>query len=122
MIIVKQIQLLEQLKKEDRLSTIQEYLKQVIAIRGFDHQSVEKEMLLLTEEIGELAKAIRKDKVNMGIDQNKLQNYDSVESEIADVFIVIVSICNKLGISLYECLIEKEMKNIERTWKPVLQK
>ncbi len=116
---MNQKELLEQLKKEDCLDTLQHYIKQVIDMRGFGKQSVEHELLLLTEEIGELAKAIRKDKVNMGVDQNKIQNYDSMESEVADVFIVLVSICNTLGISLYDALIEKERQNIERTWKTI---
>ena len=55
-------------------------------------------MLLLTEEIGELAKAIRKDKTSMSIDKSKINNYDTIESEVADVFIVLCSICNKLNI------------------------
>ena len=35
-------------------------------------------MLLLTEEIGEHAKAIRKEKTTMSIDNNKIRNYDTV--------------------------------------------
>lgn len=116
---MNQRELLAQLKKEDCLDTLQYYIKQVIDIRGFGEQSVEHELLLLTEEIGELAKAIRKDKSHMGVDQNKIQNYDSIESEIADVFIVLISICNTLGISLYDALIEKETQNIGRVWKPI---
>ncbi len=116
---MNQRQLLEQLKKEDALDTLQYYVKQVIDIRGFGKQSAEQELLLLTEEVGELAKAIRKDKANMSVDSNKIQNYDSIESEIADVFIVLISICNTLGISLYDAFIEKEKENIERTWKVI---
>ena len=85
--------------------------------RGFGKQPVEQELLLLTEKVGELAKAVRKEKTNMCIDKNKIKNYDSVESEIADVFIVLTSICNTLNINLYEAIIEKEKVNIERTWK-----
>lgn len=115
-ILDPQQQLLSQLKRTDSLDTIQNYIKQVITMRGFGQQPVEQELLLLTEEIGELAKAIRKDKTNMAIDNQKIKNYDSIESEIADVFIVLTSICNTLNINLYDAIIEKEQINIERNW------
>lgn len=71
-------------------------------------------MLLLLEEFGERAKAIRKSVTTMGIDYEKLQNYDTVESEVADVFIVLLSLCNVLEINVYKTFIEKE--NIQRKW------
>ena len=74
-------------------------------------------MLLLTEEIGELAKAIRKEKTTMSIDNNKIRNYDTIESEVADVFIVLCTICNELDIDLFSSLKDKEKENIERKWK-----
>jgi len=73
-------------------------------------------MLLLTEEIGELAKSIRKEKTSMSIDKTKIKNFDSVENEIADVFIVLCSICNQLNIDLFSALKDKEKENIERKW------
>ena len=59
-------------------------------------------MLLLLEKVGELAKAIRKNATNMSIDNSKINHYDTIESEVADVFIVLSSICNKLNIDLYK--------------------
>ena len=53
----------------------------------------------------------------MGIDKNKANHYDTIESEVADVFIVLCSACNKLDIDLYKALKEKEQENINRTWK-----
>lgn len=44
----------------------------MIEIRGFSNQSIEQAMLLMTEEVGELAKAIRKEKTTMSIDNNKI--------------------------------------------------
>lgn len=74
-------------------------------------------MLLLVEEVGELAKSIRKEKTNMCIDKQKINNYDTIEGEIADVFIVLSSICNLLNINLYDVFCEKEKINVERAWK-----
>ena len=53
----------------------------------------------------------------MSIDKNKINHYDTIESEVADVFIVLSSVCNKLGIDLFKSLKDKEEENIKRTWK-----
>lgn len=53
----------------------------------------------------------------MSIDNNKINHYDTIESEVADVFIVLNSVCNKLDIDLYKALKDKEQENIMRTWK-----
>lgn len=112
----KQLELWNNLNKNNSLQEIQNYVKEIIKIRGFDNQNIEKTMLLLTEEIGELAKAIRKESTTMSIDKNKIQNYDTVESEVADVFIVLNTICNKLNIDLFSAVKEKEKQNINRNW------
>lgn len=113
----EQKKLHEELNNNCTLNDIQEYIKKVIDIRGFGNQPIEEEMILLTEEIGELAKAVRKEKTNMCIDENKAKNYDPIEGEIADIFIILTSICNTLNINLYETFYEKEKLNINRTWK-----
>lgn len=112
-----QLELWNKLNKENTLKEVQEYIKQVIEIRGFSNQNIENTMLLLLEEVGELAKAIRKDATNMSVDKNKLGHYDTIESEIADVFIVLTSICNKLDIDLFKAIKDKEQENIKRIWE-----
>lgn len=112
-----QLELWEDLNEKNTLQEVQEYIKEVITIRGFANQEIEKTMLLLLEEVGELAKAIRKTATNMGVDNNKINHYDTIESEVADVFIVLNSVCNKLNIDLYQSLKDKEKENINRTWK-----
>ena len=86
----EQKELHEELNNNCTLNDIQEYIKKVIDIRGFGNQPIEEEMILLTEEIGELAKAVRKEKTNMCIDENKAKNYDPIEGEIADIFIILI--------------------------------
>lgn len=112
-----QLKLWENLSEDKSLREVQDYIREVIRIRGFANHSVEQEMLMLVEEVGEVAKAIRKDKAKMGIDRNKIGNYDTIESEIADVFIVLVSMCNVLDIDLFSVIKEKEKENIDRQWK-----
>ncbi len=113
----EQLELWDNLKANNSISEIQEYIKKIDEIRGFSDQSIEQAMLMLTEEIGELAKSVRKDKTTMTIDNNKIKNYDSIESEVADVFIALCAICNKLNIDLFSSLKDKEKENIERNWK-----
>lgn len=113
----EQLSLWEQLSDKNTLFQIQEYIKKVITLRGFQNQAIEKTMLLLMEEVGELAKAIRKDATNMKVDPNKIEHYDTIESEVADIFIVLASICNTLHLDLFTAIKEKEKENIHRTWK-----
>ncbi len=112
-----QIKLWEDLNEKNTLQEMQEYIKKVIEIRGFANQEIEKTMLLLLEEVGELAKAIRKNATSMSVDKNKMYNYDTIESEVADVFIVLSSVCNKLGIDIYKAVKDKEEENIKRVWE-----
>lgn len=111
-----QLKLWNELNENNTVQEVQKYIKKVIEIRGFADQKIEKTMLLLLEEVGELAKSIRKNATNMRIDNDKINHYDTIESEIADVFIVLSSICNKLGIDLFKSIKDKE-ENIKRTWK-----
>ena len=108
--------LLTNIDKSSTLNELQEYIRSVIRIRGFEKQEIEKTMLLLLEETGELAKAIRKDYTNMGIDSSKLSHYTNIENEIADVFIVLTCVCNKLNINLFDAVYKKEKENVTRKW------
>lgn len=112
----KQNELFKSLNEKNTLTEVQNYIKEIIKIRGFSEQKVQDKMLLLFEETGELAKAIRKTLPNASIDYKKIENYTDIEEEIADIFIVLTSICNKLDISLYDAIKKKEEKNIKRQW------
>ena len=111
-----QQELLKKLSKESSVNEIQTYIKKIIEIRGFNKEKASEKILLLVEEVGELAKAIRKNENKLGIDKSKEYNYSSIESEIADVFIVLLSICDVLNINLFKAFLDKEEENIKRTW------
>jgi len=113
---MEQLELLGQLHDKSSLTEIQEYTRKILDIRGFSHNTIEEEMLLLLEEVGELAKAVRKASPRMNIDIERMQNYDTIESEAADIFIVLMKICNMLDISLFEALVAKEKINCGRKW------
>lgn len=111
-----QQELLKKLSDESSINEIQSYIKKVMEVRGFNKEKSSDKILLLVEEVGELAKAIRKNENNLGIDKTKEYNYSSIESEIADVFIVLLSICDILNIDLFKVFLDKEEENIKRIW------
>ena len=111
-----QQELLKKLSNESSINEIQSYIKEVMQIRGFNKEKSSDKILLLVEEVGELAKAIRKNENKLGIDKTKECNYSSVESEVADVFIVLLSICDILNIDLFKVFLDKEEENIKRIW------
>jgi NTP pyrophosphatase (non-canonical NTP hydrolase) len=97
------------------LDALQTYIRAVVEQRGFSNENSQDLMLLMVEEVGELAKALRK-LVGLKIDQHKTASYTSVEEEVADVFIYILALCNVLKIDLFTALKNKELKNEQRFW------
>lgn len=111
-----QEELLKKLSTKSSLNEVQSYIKKIMEVRGFNKEKTSDKILLLVEEVGELAKAIRKNENKLGIDKTKEYNYSSVESEIADVFIVLLSLCDILDINLLKVFLDKEKENMKRTW------
>jgi NTP pyrophosphatase (non-canonical NTP hydrolase) len=97
------------------LDALQTYIRTMIEQRGFSNETAQDLMLLMVEEVGELAKALRK-YVGLKIDHNKAANSTSVEEEVADVFIYLLDLCNVLKIDLFTALKNKELKNEQRLW------
>lgn len=87
----------------------------MLHLRELSNQTVKDKLLLLTEEVGELTKAVRKNSSGASIDLDRINNYNSIESEIADVLIVLISVTNTLTIDIFDSL--KEKININRKWK-----
>lgn len=99
--------------KELTLNDYQDLIRELVVIRGFDKETIPEVFTLLVEEVGELAKAIRK------VNHQKIDPHSkdhSVEEELADVFWLILDICNRLDIDLAEAFDNKEGKNANRTW------
>ncbi len=68
---------LELLNEKSSVVEVQKYIKDMKKARKFDGVTIEREMMLFLEELGELAKAIRKN-TNGHLDIAKEYN-DSVE-------------------------------------------
>lgn len=107
---------LNQISSQSSLPTLQKYMHQVTIERGFDDETPTEIMLLMVEEVGELAKALRKQS-GLKTDQAKQDAYGNLESEIADVFIYILTLCNACNIDLAQAFQDKEEENHQRVWK-----
>ncbi len=95
------------------LPEYQKLIRRLIVERGFDKETVPEVFTLLVEEVGELAKAIRK---TNGQKVDKTRRQHDVEEEAADVFWLLIDLCNRLNIDLAKAFAEKEDKNQNRTW------
>ena len=102
-----------ELKQNPTLGDYQKYIADMVEERGFDN-SVLQMFLMITEEIGEMAKANRKQE-GMSTDDNS--HKPELEHEIADVFIFLLDICNHYDIDLEKAFRAKEEINKQRIWK-----
>ena len=82
------------------------------AIKKIDHKNnaIDKYFYKLIEEVGELAKAIRKDK--------RLENSETIketiEEELYDVLYYVVCLANMFEIDLTQCAMLKEELNSKK--------
>jgi len=95
------------------LNDYQKLIKKLIVERGFDKETVPEVFMLLVEEVGELGKAIRK---LSGVTTDKNSKVHEVQEEAADVFWLLIDICNRLDIDLAKAFAAKEAKNMKRKW------
>lgn len=109
---MKQSQL--ELNNRPTLSDYQKYIQVMVKERGFHKETILQIVLLMVEEFGELAKAIRKNE-NMKIDNDSREH--NLEHEIADIFIYLLDLCNHLGVDLEKAFRDKEKINKKRFWK-----
>lgn len=105
----------ETLQPSMTLEQIQTYMRFMAEQRGFNQETASATMLILVEEVGELAKALRKH-IGLKIDHERLASYGNLSHEMADVFICLVMLANKCDINLFDALLAKESVNKQRSW------
>lgn len=108
-------------KKINRYSTLehlQQYISDIVVRRGFDKESTKDMFLLMVEEIGELAKAIRK-YTGLKIDARNKDKYLDVKQELADIFIYLLDLSNSCNIDLFAAFYNKEKMNEKRIWRKI---
>jgi NTP pyrophosphatase (non-canonical NTP hydrolase) len=93
------------------VSAFQRYYKRVASQRGYERETAQNCLLLMVEEIGELARAIRK--------REKLVRHSTTGGtneahELADVFLYVIHMANILGLDLGATVREKEGINLAK--------
>ena len=96
---------------EPAIRSFQKYYRRVALQRGYEKEGARDTLLLMVEEVGELARAIRKSE-RMVRHGGKIENNE--RAELADVFIYVVHLANVLGLDLSKAVRDKELINIER--------
>lgn len=109
------------LPKSKGLIELQHYIHEKVKSRGFDDESPKDLLVLLMEEVGEFAKALRKYS-GIKVDEERAAKYPALQEEIADVLIYIVDLANTLNIDLDESYRLKEESNDQRFWSKHEQK
>ena len=82
--------------------------------RGFDTKDVSKKLVMLMEEAGELAKAVRK---HVGMKFTDTTKQQELREELADVQIVLLGLASMLDEDVFSAVIDKEKKSRTRKWK-----
>lgn len=93
------------------VQAFQKYYKRAALQRGYANESARDTLLLMVEEVGELARSIRK-KENLTRHGRAIQENEALE--LADVFIYVVHLANVLGVSLEDVVRQKELINIKK--------
>lgn len=103
------------LKENPTLPELQAYLKAVCQERGWDKNTDLEMFLLFSEEVGELAKAIREQR-GLYAEANKAARW-SLEEEFADVLSYLMDLANHFDIDLEAAFRKKDAANAKRDWK-----
>lgn len=95
------------------LPDYQKLIEKLKTERGFDKETIPEVFMLFLEEAGEFAKAARK---ISGITTDDKSKVHDLEEEAADVFWLLIDLCNRLDVDLAKAFEEKENKNRRRSW------
>ncbi len=92
---------------------MQKYIQTVVEYRGFDKNTVQDNFIMLCEEVGELAKALRIfSDVKLATDSNIVD----LQHEVADVFWMLACVCNQLDVDIESAVRIKDERNKHRVW------
>src|SRR5689334_11693490 len=96
------------LPEKPTLKDYQKLIKKLIMERGFDKETVPEVFMLFLEETGEFVKAARK---VGGVKTAGDSKVHDLEEEAADVFWLLIDLCNRLDVDLEKAFRDKELKN-----------
>ena len=106
--------------KAGTIKHLQKYVAEKIKQRGFEDETLHERLILLVEEIGELASACRKIS-GMNVDAGRNIKY-SVGEEIADVINLVFVVGIKLGVDVEKEFFKKESQIDKRSYKRSTEK
>jgi NTP pyrophosphatase (non-canonical NTP hydrolase) len=92
---------------------LQDYVWQMNIERGFNTEDASKKLVMLMEEVGELAKAVRK---TIGLKFTDTTKQTELAEELADVQIVLLGLASLTGVDMRQAVADKEAKNRNRKW------
>jgi len=93
------------------LFSLQEYYRRIAAQRGFEKETARDCFVLLVEEVGEFARALRK-REGLVRHQEVQQHHEGLE--LADILLYLVHMANILGVDLTNAVKSKEEINLAR--------
>ena len=97
------------------LHDLQVYIEAVCQERGWTKDTWSEKFVLFSEEIGELAKAMRK---RAGLyDEAAKKNTLNLEEEFADVLSYLLDLANHFDVDLEQAFRAKEKINQSRKWQ-----
>ena len=108
--------LIDNMDENTSLKNLQIYVDEMVNVRGFADETPQDCLLLLTEELGELAKEVRKNHTHIKNDTAKASNH-SINGEMADVLMMLLALARTLNVNLLEAFKEKELENCTRNWE-----
>lgn len=109
---------IDNLNPHPSLQVLQAYVKNMVAKRGFNEETQRDKLLLMLEEFGELARALR-NKVGLKVDKKKRKLHDNVKLELADILFYLLDLSETCNIDLFEAFLEKEHLNSKRKWENI---
>lgn len=96
------------------LNDLQQYVAEVCQERGWTKDSPSEKFVLFIEEVGELAKAMRK---AAGLYEEQAKQRDMpLEEEFADVLSYLLDLANCFQVDLEQAFRAKEQINQSRIW------
>ncbi|KKS84532.1 MAG: MazG nucleotide pyrophosphohydrolase [Parcubacteria group bacterium GW2011_GWA2_43_11] len=101
--------------QQGTIKELQDYVEFKIKERGFENETLHERLVLLMEEVGELAKTCRKVS-GMNIDVGREDAY-KVGEEITDVLNMLFGVGIVLGIDIEKEYFNKESKINQRTYE-----
>jgi len=98
------------------IDKMQEYFEEFVKEKGFHQETASDLMLLLQEELGELARTVRH-MAGLKVDSRaKKLTKEDLAYEITDCITYLMILANKFAINLPQAFHRKHQKDCDRVW------